>query len=57
MCYNGHYDEKDSCSYISTELVGANINEYNDIMLNFSRPINLSKSSLSNSDLKITFRN
>lgn len=55
FCYGGSPSNKETCSYLPTEIVGAKINQWNDIILNFSRPVNVTKSTLTSSDLKMTF--
>lgn len=57
VCFGGTQDTKDTCSYLPTEIVGAEVNIHNDIILNFSRPVNFTTGSISNSDLKLYFKN
>eukprot|EP00347_Sterkiella_histriomuscorum_P005396 403356774 len=57
ICRQGTYESKDTCTYLPTELVGADINKYNDIILNFSRPVNFTRGSIDNSDLKLFYKN
>ena len=56
-CFGGNYNTKDSCNYIPTEIVGAVVNEYNDIILEFSRPIYLYNGNINNYDLSLNVKN
>ena len=56
-CRGGTYETHDKCMYLPTEIVGATANQHNDIILNFSRPIQFTKDSISNNDLKLYFKN
>jgi cysteine-rich repeat protein len=57
ICSGGYPYSKDSCSYIPTEIVGVTVNEHNDLIVKFSRPIQLRNGILSSKDLEITYRN
>lgn len=56
MCHGGSSTSKDTCYYLRTEIVGAKVNDYNDILLNFSRPIYFKKGYIDSSDLKLFYR-
>ena len=57
-CSGGYPYTKDNCTYIPTEIVGIQVNQYNDIQLKFSRSIYFRNGTLTpNKDLSITYRN
>ncbi len=56
-CSGGNQENRDRCSYIPTEITGATINDHNDIILNFSRPVNITNDDLTIKDIQMTYRN
>jgi len=57
-CSGGYPYSKDNCSYISTEIIGVDINKYNDVIIKFTRPVYFRNGTLLPSkDLSITYRN
>jgi len=39
ICSGGYPYSKDVCTYIPSEIVGVEVNKYNDLIIKFSRPI------------------
>lgn len=48
VCSGGYPYQKDKCTYIPTEIIGIEVNEHNDIIIKFSRPIYLTKRDITN---------
>ena len=55
-CGEGYEGGKDRCGYIVTELIRAEVNEYNDILLEFSRPIKITNNSTLKQELTLNYK-
>jgi len=42
-CRGGYFGMRDTCSWVTTEIKSVDVTKNNDIILEFSRPINFSK--------------
>jgi cysteine-rich repeat protein len=56
-CTGGYPYSKDNCSYVPTEFLEVKVNVHNDLLLKFSRPINLPNGTLTPKDLVLSYRN
>ena len=57
FCFGGTNESRDRCTYVPTEITGAAINDHNNIILNFSRPVNITNDVLTLKDLLLSYRN
>ena len=46
-----------NCTYVPTEIIEVNVNQHNDLVVKFSRPISPYKDYITNNDLMILFTN
>ncbi len=56
-CSGGYPYDKDNCTYIPTEILSIQVNEHNDIVIKFSRPVYFKKDNITTLDLKLKYRN
>jgi cysteine-rich repeat protein len=57
QCGGGYPYKRDTCQYIRTEIVEVKINQHNDLILKFSRPIQSRDGTISERDFVLSYRN